>query len=41
MLSVYLLPFLMRPVDFIQNLVFYIECAYIIPDYGKLCFGLS
>ena len=28
-------------VDFIQNLVFYIECAYIIPDYGKLCFGSS
>ena len=24
-------------VDFVQNLVFYIECAYIIPDYGKFC----
>ena len=24
-------------VDFVQNLVFYIECAYIIPDYGNLC----
>ena len=23
-------------VDFVQNLVFYIECAYIIPDYGNL-----
>ena len=26
--------FTLDEVAFIQNLVFYIECAYVIPDYG-------
>ena len=28
-------------VDFVQNLVFYIECAYIIPDYGGWVGGVE